>query len=222
MDIIINEIFSGIEGETTRAGFPALFIRLTGCNLNCVYCDTEDAKLEGKKIPIQSIISAISKIEHIDHITITGGEPLCQNSSIVLMETLINLKLNVQIETNGSISLEKVPSHVRKIVDVKTPSSGEEKSFLFQNLTYLEAEDEIKFIISDMNDYRFAKEFTNSYLKNTKAVINFSPAFGTMESSQLGDLIIDDKLSVRLNLQLHKTVWSGKSESKITIDPFSE
>ena len=207
MDLLINEIFYSIQGESTNAGFPSLFIRLSGCNMNCCYCDTEYAKSEGFAVSIDKIIDDIAKYKSLHHITITGGEPLLQPNSIILMDRLIESGYPVQLETNGSISIEYVPDEVKKIVDVKTPSSGEVASFLQENLRFMNNNDELKFVISDKNDYNYSKEFIEKYIDSSEVIINFSPVMEKMSISELAELILLDRLKVRLNIQLHKTIW---------------
>jgi 7-carboxy-7-deazaguanine synthase len=214
----VNEIFHSIQGETTRAGFPSVFIRLAGCNLGCSYCDTVYARSEssGIEMPIDEIIHAAEVYKNIDHITITGGEPLTQKESIKLIKELIGKGYTVQLETNGSISLNDIPNKVRKIVDVKTPSSGYSSSFLYENLTYLNNTDELKFVILDINDYQFSAEFLKKYfqiIQMRNIVVNFSPVFGKISGEKLAELILIDRLPVRLNLQLHKILWP-KGEPK--------
>jgi 7-carboxy-7-deazaguanine synthase len=211
----INEIFYSIQGETTRAGFPSLFVRVAGCNLECGYCDTVYARLpsSGKEMPIEDIIHEVTLYDNIDHVTITGGEPLMQANSIDLMNKLIENGYTVQLETNGSISLKNVPNKVRKIVDVKTPSSGHSSSFLFENLKYLNNSDELKFVILDIDDYRFSVEFIKNNIHDKKVIINFSPVFGKISGNKLAELILIDRLPVRLNLQLHNILWP-KGEPK--------
>lgn len=206
MILLVNEIFRSIQGETTTAGFPSLFIRLTGCNLNCTYCDTNYARTSGLEMTIDEIL-AKADFNGINHITITGGEPLIQDNSIDLMQKLLDLNYSVQLETNGTISLRNVPGGIRKIVDIKTPSSGEAESFLMENLLYLDGSDEIKFVLSDKKDYLFAKEFILKNLNHTEAVINLSPVHDLFPADELAGLIILDRLPVRLNLQIHKILW---------------
>ena len=210
MDLQVNEIFYSIQGESTNAGFPSLFVRLYGCNLNCSYCDTEYAKTEGFTVSIDSIVDDIVKYKSINHITITGGEPLLQSNSIILMERLIDSGYPVQLETNGSISVEDVPDEVRKIVDVKTPSSNEDGAFLKKNLEYLDRNDELKFVISDRNDYSYSKDYIEKHLGNCEVIINFSPVLKKMQISELAELILLDRLNVRLNIQLHKMIWQDE------------
>jgi len=206
MKLKINEIFYSLQGETTLTGFPSLFIRLSGCNLNCSYCDTEYAKAGGIDMSIEDIIDDVKKYKSAHHITITGGEPMAQEKTITLIKRLTEMGLNVQVETNGSISLRNVHLKARKIIDVKTPSSGEEDSFLQENLNFITENDEIKFVICDEEDYRFSKNFVEKHLDKTGAVINFSPVFGKIDHGRLADMIIEDRLCVRLNVQLHKII----------------
>ena len=138
MDLLVSELFHSIQGESTRAGFPSFFIRLAGCNLNCSWCDTACARTGGRRMSIERIVKNAKKYPSIDHITVTGGEPLCQENAPALMKQLARSH-TVQLETNGSITLSVVPPEVRKIVDVKTPSSGEEGSFLIENLSLLDS-----------------------------------------------------------------------------------
>ncbi len=216
MNLMVNEIFHSIQGESTRAGFRSIFIRLTGCNLNCSFCDTDYAKNAGSILSINDIIDEIQKIGKCDHITLTGGEPLLQTKSLALMKELINMDYSINLETNGSINVKDVPDKTRKIVDVKTPSSGESDSFLMDNLKYIDEHDELKFVISDLRDYKFAKEFIDRNLANTKATINLSPVYETMSYAELAEQIIVDRLPVRLNLQQHKIIWpKGEPETRL-------
>lgn len=206
MKLRVSEIFHSIQGETTRSGFPSVFVRLTGCNLRCRYCDTAYAWTGGRDVSIEEIISVVERYR-FDHVTVTGGEPLLQENSIHLMERLVAAGYDMQVETNGSLSTRDVPSAVRKIVDVKTPSSGEVDSFLFENLDYLGSGDELKFVISDKADYTYSREFLKKYLEKRDIVINFSPVFNRMSFRELAELILHDGIRVRLNIQLHRLVW---------------
>jgi len=206
MTLKVNEIFYSIQGETTTAGFPSLFVRLTGCNLHCKYCDTEYARNSGKILSIPKILQEIKKYPQVNHITLTGGEPLLQKNSIKLIDEIINMGLNIQIETNGSINLKDVNKKARKIIDIKTPASGEGESFLLENINYATKIDEYKFVISDMTDYKFTINFIKQNLIETPAIINLSPEEKKMSPLKLSELILRDKLPVRLNLQLHKIV----------------
>jgi 7-carboxy-7-deazaguanine synthase len=207
MTLMVNEIFYSIQGETTTAGLPSVFVRLSGCNLCCSYCDTAYAREGGTVMEIASIIETMEKHRSADHVTITGGEPLLQSNTVPLIRDLLEKKWSVQIETNGSILIKDVPEQARKIVDVKTPSSGEADSFEIRNLKYLTCRDEIKFVISDWDDYDFSKDFFNRYLLKKGILANFSPAYGLMSGTDLAERILKDDLPVRLNLQLHKFIW---------------
>jgi len=204
--INVSEIFYSLQGETTRTGFPSLFIRLAGCNLRCNWCDTDYART-GSPVTIAHIIQTIQAYPTSHHITITGGEPLLQEATFTLLQILSNLNHALQLETNGSISIENVPSLVHTIVDVKTPSSGQQSSFNFDNIKFLKPRDEIKFVIADEKDYTYSKEFLQKYLAHAPCSINFSPVFGVMEPHTLAEMILKDRLPVRLNIQLHKLLW---------------
>ncbi len=204
MKLKVYEIFYSIQGETTTAGLTSLFIRLAGCNLNCSWCDTVKAKEGGTEMSVDDIIDEVNRNRPFNHVTLTGGEPLLQEGALYLLQRLSEEGYTTQVETNGSVLFETIPDNTRIIADVKTPSSGEVNSFNMENLKYLRKNDEIKFIISMMEDYEFAKSFINDNLKNVESVINFSPASSLMEPWVLARMILKDKLQVRLNIQLHK------------------
>ncbi len=211
MTLIINEIFHSIQGESIFAGLPSVFIRLTKCNLKCSYCDTNHARSKGKAITVNKIIDIIAKI-NFHHVTVTGGEPLLQENTIPFLHRLIDYGYITQLETNGSLTLKDVPKGVRKIVDIKTPSSGEEQSFEMDNLFYITKNDEIKFVVADINDYNFALEFVKFYLAKSEATVNISPVHGVISPAILADLILKSQQKFRLNIQLHKTLWGDKEK----------
>jgi 7-carboxy-7-deazaguanine synthase len=213
MTLIVNEIFYSLQGETRTAGLPSVFVRLAGCNLNCSWCDTRYAR-EGSVISIEAIMARIEGHPAADHVTVTGGEPLVQANTPHLLGLIVERGWNCQIETNGSILLKDVPARVRKIVDVKTPSSGESESFETRNLKYLGDRDELKFMIATEDDYVFSRDFIKKYPPRKAATVNFSPVAGTMPPSELADRIIRDGLPVRLNLQLHKIIWDPDVRGK--------
>ena len=208
MELYIKKIFHSLQGETSLTGFPSLFIRLAGCNLNCKYCDTTHAKSRenSKLMSIDEIMEIAKSYSFVHHITITGGEPLIQKEVFALIKLLCDVSFLVQVETNGSISIAQGDRRARYIVDIKTPSSYEEDGFNFENIEALSGKDEVKFLIADKNDYDFAKEFIQEYLLNTPAIINFSPVYEMMAKEDLANLIIEDSLNVRLNVQLHKII----------------
>jgi 7-carboxy-7-deazaguanine synthase len=214
MDLIVNEIFYSIQGETTTAGLPSVFVRLTGCNLNCSYCDSRHARSKGTPMSTDAIIAEIERYPCAHHVTITGGEPLLQNNTLLLAGDIIDKGWRLQIETNGSILLKDVPGQVRKIVDVKTPSSGEADSFEMRNLRYLSAGDEIKFVIATGADYEYSRDFIHKYPPNEGITVNFSPAHNAIPIEELAEKILADRLPVRLNLQLHTIIWGRNSEGR--------
>lgn len=214
MSLIVNEIFYSIQGETMTAGFPSVFVRLAGCNLDCAYCDTAYARDTGTAMEMDAVIREIEQYPSADHVTVTGGEPMLQTATLVLLKRIVDRGWKCQMETNGSILLKDVPEKVRKIVDVKTPSSGEADSFEMRNLKYLTDRDEIKLVISDLADYDFSKDFIGKYCAKKGVVINFSPASGAMAGTVLADLIVKDRLPVRLNLQFHKILWGTDAPGK--------
>lgn len=204
MALKVHEIFYSLQGETTTAGFTSIFIRLAGCNLNCIWCDTPQAKTGGTDMTIDEIMMKVESFEPFNHVTLTGGEPLIQEEAMELLDRLTDNGYEVQVETNGSVLFDSMPRGVRIIADVKTPSSGEESSFKIENIKFLKKYDEVKFVIGIMEDYQFAKDFIKAHLEGVDCVINFTPAAKLMEPWALANLIIKDRLNVRLNLQLHK------------------
>lgn len=197
----ICEIFPSIQGESSLVGIPMLFIRLTGCNLRCKYCDTQYAYTVGDDYSIEDVINIIKRY-NFDYVEITGGEPLLQVETYELIERLVVNK-KVLLETNGSISIEKINPKVKIILDIKTPGSGMcEKNFL-KNLDYIKESDEIKFVLTDRSDYEWAKNFLKKYPVRAREIL-FSPAFNFLNPRSLAEWIINDKLNVRLNLQIHK------------------
>jgi len=204
MALKVHEIFYSLQGETTTSGFTSVFIRLAGCNLNCIWCDTPQAKAGGTDMTIDEIMAKVESLEPFNHITLTGGEPLIQEEAMELLDRLTDNGYEVQVETNGSVIFDSMPRGVRIIADVKTPSSGEESSFKIENIKFLKKYDEVKFVIGIMEDYQFAKDFIKAHLAGLDCVINFAPAAKLMEPWALANLIIKDRLNVRLNVQLHK------------------
>ena len=203
----INEIFHSIQGESSYAGLPCVFIRLTGCNLRCHYCDTTYSHEEKTEKSIPEIITEIATFLPTKLVEITGGEPLLQEEVYSLFEELQKRNYRILLETNGSISLKKVPEYVIKIVDVKTPGSGFGTSFCLENLLLVDPQkDEIKFVLTDREDYEWAKNFIESNkLHNYK--ILFSAVRNTLPVQSLAEWILEDNLPVRLQLQLHKYIW---------------
>ncbi|MEJ5227432.1 radical SAM protein [Thermodesulfovibrio sp.] len=198
----ISEIFISIQGEGSLVGIPMIFVRLSGCNLRCTYCDTTYSYDNGKEFSVDELLRII-KSSQLKYVAITGGEPLLQNEIYDLMDKLIDMKHNVVLETNGSISIERVPRQVKIILDIKTPGSSMESKNCLENLRFLKKADEIKFVITDRRDYEWAKDFLKKYSAKTREIL-FSPAIGFLQPSKLAEWIIEDRLQVRFNLQIHK------------------
>ena len=207
----VTEIFNSVQGESTHMGLPCVFVRLTGCNLRCVWCDTAYAFQGGKKLSIDEILEEI-KSHNIDLIEITGGEPLMQEESILLMETLLKEKFRVMLETGGSLSIKDVPTKVIKVIDLKCPGSGEEDKNHWDNLNYLASTDEIKFVIADRADYEWSRTTLHKYELDKKSHILFSPVFDKLNLKDLTEWILEDNLPVRLQTQLHKHIWDKNAQ----------
>jgi len=204
--IDVYEIFRSLQGETTAAGFPSVFVRLSGCNLRCRYCDTKYAYETGTMMEIGEIVNAVRNYPVPHHITLTGGEPLIQNEAGELVRALRQIA-PVRIETNGSVDISGTDSSAIRIVDVKTPSSGEGSSFLKSNLSHMTPDDEIKFVVGSDEDLRFTSDFIRHSLNGAHPVINISPSEGMMTAARCASFILDDNINARINLQLHKIVW---------------
>lgn len=209
----VCEIFASIQGESTYAGLPCVFVRMTGCNLRCVYCDTAYAYEEGREMSEDEILKAVSSYG-INLVEITGGEPLLQRDVLSLMERLIDNGFTVLLETNGSENIQDVDKRVTIIMDIKTPKSGMFERMDLMNLKYVKPDDEIKFVVIDREDYEWVRNFIKDYglidgLAN-KCKILLSPAYGSLSPEDLSKWIIEDRLPVRLNLQLHKYIYGDK------------
>lgn len=221
--MFITEIFKSIQGESSYAGLPCVFVRLTGCNLRCTWCDTAYAFHGGKKYSVSEVLARVDQLlgakssggGHQRLVEITGGEPLLQPETPELAQKLLDAGYKVLIETSGERSVSKLPREVVKIVDVKCPDSGEGGTFLLENLEGLEQKDEIKFVIASRRDYEFARDFTAVHnLTDRVHEVLFSPVFAdpdgkwpAMEARALAEWILADGLPVRLGLQIHKFIW---------------
>ena len=204
--LIINEIFYSIQGETSRSGFPTTFIRLTGCPLRCSYCDTEYAFKNGSKMSFKEIGSAIKKNDS-KYVTVTGGEPLAQKDVIPLLKYLCDMNYSVSIETSNAYDISAIDSRVSIILDVKTPASLESDKNLISNYKKLKPIDEIKFVICNLDDFNWARDYILLHNLDTVCPILFSPSYDDMPISELADLILKYSVNVRLQAQLHKTIW---------------
>lgn len=200
----ICEIFASIQGESSLAGIPMIFVRLTGCNLRCSYCDTKYAYYEGQELSVDEVLKKIHSFP-LKYVEITGGEPLLQDEVYELMNEVIKTH-KVLLETNGSVSIEKVNPRVKIIMDIKTPGSGMSDRNYIENLRFLKEIDEVKFVLTDRVDYEWAKDFIRTRKIKAKEIL-FSPAYGILNPQKLSEWIIEDALHVRLNLQIHKYIF---------------
>jgi len=206
--LTINEIFYSIQGESTRAGEPCVFVRLTACDLRCSWCDTPYAFHEGRKLSVDDIVNAVDGYG-CRLVEITGGEPLLQEEVYPLMERLLARGRTVMLETGGHRPIARVPPEVVKIVDVKCPGSGEAGRNDWSNLERLAGHDEVKFVIKDRRDYEYARDVVARHdLSRRAAAVLFSPVHGVLDPKTLSEWILEDRLSARLQLQLHKYIWS--------------
>ncbi len=206
MKLKVNEIFYSIQGESTYSGKPCIFIRLTGCNLRCTYCDTEYAFYDGQKMTIDSILKKIKKW-NCSLVEVTGGEPLAQKGTIELLKILLNNNYKVLLETSGSIPLNDVPYNIIKIVDFKCPSSGMKDHNLWSIIDDLNNNDEIKFVIGSHQDFKWAQNKINKLNLTTKTSVILSPVFNKIKLQTLANWILETNLDVRLQTQLHKHIW---------------
>ena len=211
MSLKINEIYYSVQGESTHAGRPCIFIRLTYCNLRCSYCDTEYAFYDGKDMEITDIMSEIKRWD-CNLVEVTGGEPLFQDECIDLLNELVNSNYEVMLETGGSLSISDVPKKVVKIVDFKCPSSGMVKKNLWSIVDDLQAHDEVKFVIGNREDFDWAKDRITEYSLDKICTLLFSPTFGEIDPQQIVEWILAENLPVRMQMQMHKMIWSPEEK----------
>ncbi len=204
----INEIFHSIQGESTRAGLPCIFVRLTGCNLRCVWCDTAYAFHEGRPMSVDQVLDAVATYD-CRMVEITGGEPLLQQEVIPLMERLLERDYEVLVETGGSLPIEQVPLGVRRIVDIKCPDSGECEKNRWENLEHLREGDELKFVLASREDYGWAAEQIMTRGLAGRCPLLISPVHGAIDPGEMARWVLDDGLPVRVQVQLHKVLWPG-------------
>ncbi|HIE94710.1 MAG TPA: radical SAM protein [Acidobacteria bacterium] len=206
--LTVNEIFHSIQGESDQAGRPCVFVRLTACDLRCVWCDTPYAFHEGHKLEVEQVVAQVAAYG-CDLVEITGGEPLLQEEVYDLMERLLASGVTVMLETGGHLSVTRVPAAVVKVMDVKCPGSGECDRNLWDNLSSLTARDQTKFVIADRADYEFAREVTLRHgLDQRCAAVLFSPVHGVLPPVTLAEWVLADRLAVRVQVQLHKYLWA--------------
>ncbi len=205
--LTINEIFHSIQGESTHAGRPCVFVRLTACDLRCSWCDTPYAFHEGRKMELDDVVEQVERFG-CPVVEVTGGEPLLQKDVYPLMQTLLDRGKTVLIETGGHRSIADVPAGVIRIMDIKCPGSGEAHRMDWSNLDHLTATDEVKFVIKDRADYEYARDVLARHtLADTVQAVLFSPVHGVLDAKTLSEWVLADRLPVRVQLQMHKFIW---------------
>jgi 7-carboxy-7-deazaguanine synthase len=202
----ITEIFFSLQGESRTVGMPTVFVRLTGCPLRCGYCDTTYAFQGGEWMAMDEIVQAVSQY-HANYVTVTGGEPLAQKGCQALLQRLCDAGYEVSLETSGALDISQVDTRVIRVMDLKTPGSGEEARNRWENIDCLASQDQVKFVICDRKDYDWAKTIVAKYQLAIRCEVLFSPAFDQQDPRELAEWILEDNLPVRFQLQLHKLLW---------------
>lgn len=205
----ITEIFLSLQGESSTVGVPTVFVRLTGCPLRCVYCDTSYAFQGGEWNGLDDILKQVESYG-VSHVTVTGGEPLAQKACLKLLQQLSDKGFHVSLETSGAIDMSAVDERVYRIMDIKTPGSGECDRNLLENIDCLRSNDEVKFVICNQQDYEWSKKLLLEYELDSRCSVLFSPSTGELDPTQLADWIVTDRLPVRFQLQLHKILWGDQ------------
>jgi 7-carboxy-7-deazaguanine synthase len=209
--LTVNEIFHSIQGESTHAGRPCVFVRLTACDLRCTWCDTPYAFTEGRKMSVDEVVDQVRGYG-CDVVEITGGEPLLQKEVYPLMQRLLDEGRTVMLETGGHLSADEVPAGVIRVIDIKCPGSGESDKVHWPNLDRLRSSDELKFVIKDRADYDYARDVVLKHdLVSRCSAILFSPVHGVQDPKRLAEWILADRLPVRLQLQAHKYIWDPQT-----------
>jgi 7-carboxy-7-deazaguanine synthase len=203
----INEIYASIQGESSHTGLPCIFIRLTGCNLRCTWCDTAYAFNKGDDLTVEETIQKVETFS-LPLVEITGGEPLMQEEVYPLMDKLLEIGYRVMLETGGALPIDKVPEKVIKILDIKCPGSGEDNKNHLKNLKLLAPHDEVKFVLLDRADYEWSRDLLKKLALPSSIQILFSPVFDKLDLKDLSEWILEDRLPVRLQTQLHKVIWN--------------
>lgn len=205
----INEIFFSLQGEARTVGMPTVFIRLTGCPLRCSYCDTTYAFQGGEWMSLDEIVNSVMQYETA-HVTVTGGEPLAQPVCIELLTLLCDKGYQVSLETSGALDISRVDRRVSRVMDLKTPGSGEQSRNLLENIEQFTTHDQLKFVICDRNDYMWAREMIIRYELATRCEVLISPSHGQINARELAEWVLEDRLPVRFQLQLHKLLWGDE------------
>lgn len=204
----ISEIFFSLQGESSRVGLPTVFVRLTGCPLRCAWCDTSHAFNGGQSMSVAEILAAVTA-HRARHVCVTGGEPLAQKACLPLLESLCDAGFDVSLETSGALDIGRVDPRVARIVDLKAPGSGECEKNHWENIACLTAQDELKFVLSGRADYDWACQKIAEYGLDKRCSLLFSPVHGQLDPTTLADWMLADRLSVRLQVQLHKLLWGN-------------
>ena len=205
----ITEIFCSLQGESSLVGLPTVFVRLTGCPLRCGYCDTSYAFKGGETRALDTILEEVAAFG-VEHVTVTGGEPLAQKDCSLLLVALCDAGYRVSLETSGALDIADVDKRVKRVMDIKTPSSGEVERNLWSNLELLTTADEVKFVIGDRDDYDWSKAILREHALVSRCSVLFSPVYEALEARMLADWIIADRLPVRFQIQLHKLLWGDR------------
>ncbi len=205
----ITEIFHSLQGEARSVGLPTVFVRLTGCPLRCHYCDTRYAFQGGEAMTITSVLEEVARYD-TRYVCVTGGEPLAQSACTALLQALCDAGYEVSLETSGALDLSNIDARVSKVMDLKTPASGEQPRNLFSNIDFLSINDQVKFVICDRNDYQWAREIIIRYELVHCCEVLMSPSYGQLEARALAEWILEDRLPVRFQLQQHKLLWQDE------------
>jgi len=207
--VVVNEVYASIQGESSYAGLPCVFVRLTGCNLRCIYCDTEYAFYDGERRTVTNVADQVRGLG-IALVEITGGEPLLQKDCVVLAQRLLNSGLTVLIETSGALAIDTLPPGVIRIMDIKCPSSSESGKMDWSNIDHLTSRDEVKFVIGNRDDYEWARQVIKQHDLPRKCSILISTVFGSVPPKDVAGWMLEDKLPARFQLQMHKYIWDPK------------
>jgi 7-carboxy-7-deazaguanine synthase len=205
----VTEIFYSLQGESRTVGWPTVFVRLTGCPLRCGYCDTEYAFHGGQWMSLDEILQQVGGHE-ARFVTVTGGEPLAQQACLTLLSRLCDAGYEVSLETAGALDVTAVDPRVVKVMDLKTPGSGEVEKNRYENLDHLNPKDQVKFVLCDRQDYEWARDILRQYRLSARCEVLFSPVHGQLDPRQLADWILEDHLPVRMQIQLHKYLWGDE------------
>jgi 7-carboxy-7-deazaguanine synthase len=202
----ITEIFYSLQGEARSAGWPTVFVRLTGCPLRCGYCDTAYAFHGGAWYEIDTILAEVARYR-VRHVTVTGGEPLAQRDCHELLQRLCDKGYEVSLETSGAVDISGVDPRVITVMDLKTPGSGEAERNRYENISHLRCSDQVKFVLCHRTDYEWASDMLQRHALPARCEVLFSPSYGELSAGQLADWILEDQLPVRMQIQLHKVLW---------------